>query len=80
MDEKKPGDGWTPGRVLGLIAGLLGMAWFGGAGLCGAVLAALFPGSRIIFGTVVVLGAFLLCLWLFVAMIRRGARKRRNQA
>jgi hypothetical protein len=38
MDTERPRGGWTFGRVLGLIVGLIGMAGFGFCSLCGLVL------------------------------------------
>ena len=40
MNEPEPdsGGGWTVGRVLGLIVGILGMAGFGVCGVCGLLL------------------------------------------
>lgn len=69
--------GWTPGRVIGLIVGLIGMGGFGFCSLCGLVIGA---GSANLWGTVLVfalpgLGVTFLFFLLVRAMIRR-ARKR----
>jgi biotin transporter BioY len=33
--EQPPGDGWSAGKVIGLIVGLIGMIGFGFCSLCG---------------------------------------------
>jgi hypothetical protein len=69
--------GWTPGRVIGLIVGLIGMGGFGFCSLCGLVLGA---GNSSLWSTVLMfsvpgLGLTFLFFLLVRAMIRR-ARKR----
>jgi len=80
MDQKEPGDGWTPWRVIGLVLGLIGMVGFGLVGLCGVFLAGLSNDSS--FHVLVVMAFVLcsLCLWLVVAMFRRARRRRSNGA
>ena len=38
MDREEPRGGWTFGRVLGLVVGLIGMVGFGFCSLCGLVI------------------------------------------
>ena len=72
------GGGWSAGKVLGLIVGLLGMAGFGFCGLCGIVLSLNSGGSETGFiltcgiAGVVVASVFFL---LVRGMIRSARRK-----
>jgi uncharacterized membrane-anchored protein len=80
MDEKEPADGWTPGRVIGLVLGLICMVGFGLVGLCGAFFASISHDASLNLLVVIAFALCLLSLWLVVAMISRGVRKRRDRA
>jgi len=76
---EESGGGWTLGRVLGLIVGLIGMIGFGFCSLCGLVITGGNPND---IGVVLVfvlpgLGLTFLFFLLVRAMIRhaRGAKK-----
>jgi hypothetical protein len=75
--DESDGGGWTPGRVIGLIVGLIGMGGFGFCSLCGLVIGADSPKlwSTVLMFAVPGLGATFLFFLLVRAMIRR-ARKR----
>lgn len=78
----EPGEsegGWTFGRIIGLIVGLVGMGGFGFCSLCGLVIGV---GTRDMLGTVLMfaipgLGIAFLFFLLVRAMIR-AARKPRT--
>jgi hypothetical protein len=79
MDEnpRQGGSGWTAGKVLGVIVGLIGMVGFGVCSLCGMV----FIGSQYSDGSVwflTILGIVLtmLSLWLVIAMFRKARNER----
>jgi tellurite resistance protein TehA-like permease len=77
VDTERPAKGWTIGRILGLIIGLLGMAGFGLCSLCGIVLGAGSPGDMAMVMAFVLPGLGLTFLFFLLAraMIRkvRGA-------
>lgn len=80
MNEPESGSdgGWSVGKVLGLVVGLLGMAGFGFCGLCGIVLGMGSGGSEMSFiltcgvAGLVVAGVF----FLLVRAIIRSARRK----
>ena len=75
-EPARPGGGWTVGRVLGLIAGVIGTVGFGYMSLCGAFLAAVTnrPTSFIISWVAVGLVLTILSI-LLVRSMNRPARK-----
>ena len=75
------GDGWTFGKVLGFLVGLIGMVGFGFCSLCGLVMGVT---ERNMLSTVLIfsipgLGLAVLGFLLMRTMLRR-ARKPRNPA
>jgi hypothetical protein len=81
MDELPPprSSGWTFGKVIGLLIGLIGMVGFGVCTLCGSVFM-LDSGDAAIVGLTLA-GAVMTVLstWLVRSMIRK-AREAREQA
>ena len=76
-DPEVRGGGWTIGRIIGLIIGLLGMGGFGFCSLCGLVLSSDSGGDVGVVLMFVVPGIGLTILFgLLVRTMIRGARKR----
>jgi hypothetical protein len=76
---EQPGEsegGWTFGRIVGLIVGLVGMGGLGFCSLCGLVIGAGSPGmmSAVLLFAIPGLGVAFLFFLLVRAMVRR-ARK-----
>jgi hypothetical protein len=81
MDQipDRPVSGWTFGKIIGLLLGLIGMVGFGVCTLCGFAFAVDGAGVWLF----VFAGAVMtsLSVWLAVAMVRkaRDAREGRNR-
>ena len=78
--QRPPESGWSVGKVLAVVLGLIGMVGFGVCTLCGTVAAFDMHDSEI---WILVLGGAAmtaLSTWLVVAMFRkaREARERNN--
>ena len=79
MDEspRPGGSGWTAGKVIGVIIGLLGMVWFGLCSLCGIVfLGSEYSDASVLFLTILGVALTLLCLWLVVTMFLKARNER----
>lgn len=76
MDEnpQPPGSGWTFGKIVGAVLGIIGMVGFGVCTLCGTVIA--FDYSDV---WILVLGGAAmtaLCTWLVMTMFRKAREAR----
>jgi len=78
--QRPPESGWSVGKVLAVVLGLIGMVGFGVCTLCGTVIASDSHDSEI--WIMVLLGAVMTALstWLVMAMFRkaREARERND--
>jgi len=79
MDENPqspPSSGWTFGKIVGVVIGLIGMVGFGVCTLCGTVLAFDYGDAGI---WLMILGGAVmtwLCTWLVTTMFRKAREER----
>lgn len=76
--QQPPESGWSVGKVVLVVLGLIGMVGFGVCTLCGTVIAFDMGDSEI---WIMVLGGAAmtaLCTWLVVTMFRKAREAREN--
>jgi Na+-driven multidrug efflux pump len=76
--QQPPESGWSVGKVVLVVLGLIGMVGFGVCTLCGTVIAFDMGDSGI---WIMVLGGAVLtalCTWLVMAMFRKAREAREN--
>lgn len=81
MDENPqtpPSSGWSFGKVLGVVLGLIGMVGFGVCTLCGVVIS--FDSNMGDVWPFVLAGAFMtfLSVWLVMRMFRKAREERES--